>query len=58
MKTFMKKVIGWAILSLLAIGFVTIVSVSLGFWKALGIIALTIIITALLIGAVFLIVDD
>ena len=54
----MKKVIGWAILSLLAIGFVTIVSVSLGFWKALGIIALTIIITALLIGAVFLIVDD
>ena len=54
----MKKVIGWVILSLLAIGFVTMVIVSIGFWEALSAIAISVIATALLVWALFLIFDD
>ena len=53
----MKKITGILILTALAVGLVIFVSIGIGFWKAMGIIFISILITALFILGLYLIFD-
>jgi hypothetical protein len=49
----MKKIIGWLVLAILAVGIFALIAATNGIWEAFGIIGVSIVFTALVAWAVW-----